>query len=96
MKVYRESGLPVDVEKIVEFKDAWRNFYDKAELRAEKDYVKLQRFLKFGERKLKDAFFENVEISTMQDLQELVAEVGNSIEVGIQPDGTIIAVIKDL
>lgn len=52
LKMYRKSGLPVDLTARAAFETEWRVFYDKAAARAKLDMLALQRYLRFGERQL--------------------------------------------
>jgi len=52
LKLYRQSGLPVDLSSRKAYEEAWKLFYDKAAERAGLDMLRLQRFLRFGERQL--------------------------------------------
>lgn len=75
IKLYRQSGTPVDVEKQQQYTEAHRAMYDRCELKADKLFAKfsralhkvphmimLQRYLRFAERKLVRTFNGNVEI----------------------------------
>lgn len=61
LKLYRKSGLPVNLSDRTAYEEAWRNFYDKATARAGLNMEKMQRFCSFGERALVRKY--NIEVS---------------------------------
>lgn len=52
LKLYRKSGAPVDLSDRQKYDDAWKLFFDKAQAKAGLNMLKLQRFLRYGERVL--------------------------------------------
>lgn len=52
MKLFRKSGLPVELSAREAYDKDWKEYYDRAAGRAALDMLKLQRFLAFGERLL--------------------------------------------
>lgn len=52
LKIYRQSGDPVELANRELYKAEWQLFYDRAAERAALDMLKLQRMLRFGERLL--------------------------------------------
>jgi hypothetical protein len=75
LKIYRQTGQPVDVEMQQQYTESYRTMYDRCEAKADKLFQKksgylkllphmimLQRYLRFAERELVRKFNGNVEI----------------------------------
>lgn len=62
VRLIRYSGEPVKLEARDQYQTAWREFYDKAQKKAGLDMLKLQRFLRYGERLLQNKYGQTVEI----------------------------------
>jgi hypothetical protein len=72
LQLYRQSGGIIDVSIQEKYDEAFKAFYDKADLRAREIHnnniysdgyaLLMQRFLRFGERQLFKAFNQDVEI----------------------------------
>lgn len=52
VKLFRQSGEPVEPSAQEAYRADWANYYDKAQSRAKLDMLKLQRMLSYGERQL--------------------------------------------
>jgi len=83
IELHRQTGRPVDAEKILKFEADWKAYFDKAELRAKEralEFVKtkskndqymvcFQRFLRWGEFLLgkKYGTFETIDLPQTED-----------------------------
>lgn len=97
IKVYRNSGRPVDEADDERYMTEWREFFDKAMAsRAGGDNLLMSRYLSFGAHMLQKKHYKPTYVSTPQELAELHMSVGVPLLIGV--DGStleLIAVIQD-
>jgi hypothetical protein len=60
LKMFKGSGELVDDSVRPKYDAEFKEFYDKAEKRANGDMIKLQRYLSFGERQLYKKYAEDI------------------------------------
>lgn len=96
LKLFKNSGRPVDPEAEDAYLAEWRLFYDKAEARAGLNAIKLQRFLQYGERLLQKKHYKEVTVEDFEQMREKMIEIGYPILLGIAVDGNeLIGIIQD-
>lgn len=97
IRIYRNSGRPVNIDDEQAFFAEWRVFYDKAGERAMLDRMKLQRFLSYGNYLLEKKFEKPIYVHNFDELKQLQIDVGFQINIGLRAeDLELIAIIQDV
>lgn len=96
IRIYRNSGRPVNIDDEQAFLAEWKLFYDKAGERAMLDMMKLQRFLSFGHMLLEKKFEKPVYVHNFDELKQLQIDVGHTVSFGLRAeDLELIGIIQD-
>lgn len=96
IRIYRNSGRPVNIDDEQAFLAEWRIFYDKACERAMLDMMRLQRYLSFGHFLLEKKWEKPVYLHNFDELKSLQVEVGHTISIGVKADDlSLIGIIQD-
>lgn len=96
VKVYRQSGRPVNPEDEQRYFEDWRVYYDKAGERAKLDMMKLTRFLSFGAYMLNKKYYKEVVVDSLEQLKEMHLNVGHPLLIGVDAQSLeLIAIIQD-
>lgn len=100
IKLFRQSGTPVELESLKAYESEWKVYYDKAAERAGLDMLLLNRFLSFGERQLIKKHGSEVEIElpkTAKAWNELCNKYACPIMAAQRQDGRgLLLVIMDV
>ena len=72
LKLFRKSGMPVNLSDREAYDVAWKAFYDKVAAKAGLDMMKMHRMLRYGERQLVRAFNKEVEVEMPRSTKGLV------------------------
>lgn len=97
IRIYRNSGRPVDVDDEQVFMSEWKVFYDKAAGRAGLDMEKLERYLSFGSYCLEQKLCKPVYVSSFKELADLHVKVGYPLMIGIHSkDLELLAIVQDI
>lgn len=97
IRIYRNSGRPVNVDDEQIFLAEWRVFYDKAASRASLNMEKMERYLSFGSYCLEQKLCKPVYVSSFKELADLHVQVGFPLLFGIHAtDLELLAIIQDV
>lgn len=83
IKVYRNSGRPVDPADDELYLQDWKAFYDKACERGGLDMLKQQRFLSYGAFALQKKHYKETQVTSLQEIMDLHVKVGFPLLVGL-------------
>jgi len=99
VRVFRYSGMPVNIEALDAYNKDWKAYYDAAKERAKLDMLKLNRFLAYGERQLIKKHGSTVDIEMPQTAEawnELITKYGSPVMVAQKSDNTgVVLVVMD-
>ncbi len=98
VKIIRQSGLPVNLTDLEQFKTEFRTAFDEAEQRIGKDMLTLQTEIQKIERTLQDKYptVIDVELPTnSKKWKSVMTEYGNILVSSHRETGEIILVISD-
>lgn len=88
VKVFRESGRPVDLDKIEEFEEEWKKVFDKVMQDNKGNMPVIQKELDIEEKKLQDKYDVLVELNfpnNYKAMKKFIQKYGK-IEMGIHPE----------
>ena len=101
LKLYRQSGTPVDLGDRERYDNDWKAFYDKAAARAGLDMLLMQRFLRYGERALiiKHNIQVSVDIPKSEKAWKALMEKYENVPIIVAVNannGELVGILKDV
>lgn len=98
IKMFRSSGLPVETEKLEDYKQEWKDTFDALNKKHGKDMLSLQEELAVVERELNDKYKTVIEVDfvkTKKAWESLLDEYGNVIVSRHRDTGELLYIIFD-